>query len=69
MMNNIIINADDFGISKEVNNAIMAVMDFKEVLSGKRQKATKPVLSNSLMPYTFDQKMSNLICFLNLDAA
>jgi len=27
MMNNIIINADDFGISKEVNNAIMTAMD------------------------------------------
>lgn len=42
---------------------------FIEVLSRKRQKTTKPVLSNSLMPYTFDQKISNLICFLNLEAA
>jgi glycosyltransferase involved in cell wall biosynthesis len=41
----------------------------KEVLPGKRQKATKPVSSNSLMPYTFDQRISNLIWFLNLDAA
>lgn len=55
------------GVSFNPSDKAMLLSVFKKVLSKKRQ-TNKSTINNSLMPYTFNQRMQKLILFLKMES-